>query len=162
MRDAFFRAEVEFCDSLVAELLAALPGDVALVVTADHGHVHFEGRIELGPLNDLCAAQAGESRFRYLHALPGAGKELLSGAKELAAPHGLVFTRDQLIDEGWFGPRPPSSQVRKRIGDVVLAATEPVGFVDPANPGESRLLSGHGSLTAGDMLVPFIGARGQR
>jgi hypothetical protein len=51
--------------------------------------------------------------------------------------------------------------VAKRIGDVVLAAIDPIGFVDPANPGEDRLLSGHGSIAAGDMLVPFIAARGR-
>jgi hypothetical protein len=161
MHGAFFAAELAFCDTLIGDLLDTLPDDVAVVVTADHGHVHFTDRIELGALEGLCAAQAGESRFRYLHAKPGAANELLAGATELCEPYGTAFTRDQLIDEGWFGPRPPSPEVRRRIGDVVLAASEPVGFVDPANPGESRLLSGHGSLTAGDMLVPFIGTRGR-
>lgn len=160
MRDAFFAAELGFCDRLVTDLTEALPDDVAVVVTADHGHVHFEDRIELGPLESLCVAQAGESRFRYLHSKPGATAELLAGAEELCARYAWCFTRDQLIDEGWFGPRPPSAEVRKRIGDVVLAASEPIGFVDPANPGESRLLSGHGSLTPGDMLVPLLATRG--
>jgi hypothetical protein len=162
MHDRFFAAELSYCDAMVSQLLDAVGDDVAVVVTADHGHVHFSDRIELGAINDLCVAQAGESRFRYLHSKPGATAELLAAAQELCAPYGWCFTRDQLIDEGWFGPRPPSADVRRRIGDVVLAAREPVGFVDPANPGESRLLSGHGSITSGDMLVPFIGARGRR
>ena len=161
MHDRFFAAELSFCDSMVSQLLDAVGDDVAVVVTADHGHVHFSDRIEIGALNDMCVAQAGESRFRYLHAKPGATAELLAAAQELCAPYGWCFTRDQLIDEGWFGPRAPSGEVRRRIGDVVLAAREPVGFVDPANPGESRLLSGHGSITSGDMLVPFIAARGR-
>jgi hypothetical protein len=161
MRNGFFAAELAFCDRLVADLLDAMPDDVAVVVCADHGHVHFEERIGLGSLNELCVAQAGESRFRYLHAKPGATAELLAGATELAGGRATAFTRDQLIDEGWFGPRPPTSGVAKRIGDVVLAAIDPVGFVDPANPGEDRLLSGHGSIAAGDMLVPFIAARGR-
>lgn len=161
MRDRFFAAELAFCDRLVADLLEAVGDDTAVVVTADHGHVQFTDRIELGALNDLCSAQAGESRFRYLHSRPGAAADLLDGARELCAPYGWCFTREQLIDEGWFGPRPPSQHVARRIGDVVLAAREPIGFVDPANPGESRLLSGHGSITAGDMLVPLLGARGR-
>jgi hypothetical protein len=46
------------------------------------------------------------------------------------------------------------------LGDVVLAAREPVAFIDPALPGEANLRSAHGSLTAGEMLVPLLGARG--
>jgi hypothetical protein len=33
--------------------------------------------------------------------------------------------------------------------------------VDPNNPGEGRLLSGHGSLTPDEMLVPFVAGRGR-
>jgi hypothetical protein len=162
LRDAFFEREVAYCDRLVSELLDALPDDVALVVSADHGHVHFEDRIELGALNELCVAQSGESRFRYLHAKPGAASDLHAAARELCGDSAWCFTRDEVVDEGLLGPKPPSPDVRRRIGDIVLAASAPIGFVDPSNPGESRLLSGHGSLTADEMLVPLIAARGRR
>ncbi len=162
MRNGFFTRELAFCDTLVSDLLDVLPENVAVVVIADHGHVHFERRIDLGPLNEMCVAQSGESRFRYLHAKPGAATDLLAAAGDLYADHAWLFTRDALIDEGWLGPRAPSRDVRQRIGDVILAAREPVGFVDPANPGEGRLLSGHGSITAEEMLVPFVAARGRR
>lgn len=161
MRDAFFARELRYCDGIVNELLDALPSDCALVVTADHGHVHYEERVDLGPVNELCVAQSGESRFRYLHAKAGAAGELLAAARELCGRYGWCFTREQLVDERWLGPRPPSPDVRRRIGDVILAAREPVGFVDPDNPGEGRLLSGHGSLTADEMLVPLVAARGR-
>jgi len=161
MRDGYFTREVRYCDGLVYQLLEALPERAALVVTADHGHVHFDERIDLGPLNALCVAQSGESRFRYLHAKPGAADDLEAAARELCAGHAWCFTRDQIVDEGWMGPKAPNSEVRRRIGDVVLAASGPIGFVDPRNPGESRLLSGHGSLTPDEMLVPFVAARGR-
>jgi hypothetical protein len=60
-----------------------------------------------------------------------------------------------------MGPKAPSADVRRRIGDVILAASGPIGFVDPNNPGENRLLSGHGSLTSDEMLVPFVASRGR-
>jgi hypothetical protein len=160
LRDAFFAAELAFCDRLVADLLDALPQRCTLVVVADHGHVHFDERIELTELDALIAVQSGEPRFRYLHARQSASDDLLAAASEACAAHSWVFSRDQLIDEGWLGPRPPSAEVRRRIGDVILAARGPVGYVDPANPGESRLLSGHGSITAAEMLVPLLAARG--
>jgi hypothetical protein len=156
MKDGFFASELEFCDRLVGELLASLPSSTALVVTADHGHVHFEERIELDALNKMCTAQSGESRFRYLHAREGVADELFSAASELFSSKAWCFTRDQLIDESWLGPQAPSPEVRRRIGDVILAAREPIGFVDPANPGEGLLQSGHGSLTPDEMLVPLL------
>ena len=156
MRDGFFERELAFCDELVGDLLDALPSHAALVVTADHGHVHFDERIELDALNKLCLAQSGESRFRYLHAREGASKDLVDAAKEWLGDRTWCFTRDQLIDERWLGPQAPSPEVRRRIGDVILAARDPIGFVDPANPGEGLLQSGHGSLTPDEMLVPLL------
>ena len=161
MRDDYFTREVRYCDGLVTALLDALPERAALVVTADHGHVHFDDRVDLGPLNELCVAQSGESRFRYLHAKPGAAHDVEAAARALCGERAWCFTRDQLVDEGWMGPKAPNGDVRRRIGDVILAASGPIGFVDPNNPGEGRLLSGHGSLTPDEMLVPFVAARGR-
>jgi hypothetical protein len=159
--DEFLTAEVGFVDRLVADVLESIPDSSALVVTADHGHVQFDRWIELTAIDSLIEAQAGEARFRYLHAHQGAADELLAAATELCAKDAWVFSRDQLVDEGWVGGRAPSADVRRRLGDVVLAARGPVGFTDPANAGEARLRSGHGSLTPDEMLVPLIAGRGR-
>jgi hypothetical protein len=161
LRDTYFERELAFCDRLVGDLLDALPDSAALVVTADHGHVHFDRRIDFSDLSQLIAVQSGESRFRYLHAKKGAAGELLQAVGDAHSSHSWVFSREQIIDEGWLGPRAPSAEVARRIGDVVVAARDAVGFVDPANPGESRLLSGHGSLTPDEMLVPLLAGRGR-
>jgi hypothetical protein len=161
LNDKFLIAELAFVDRLVADVLEAIPSSSALVVTADHGHVHFEDWIDLTDISSLIATQSGEARFRYLHAKPGAAGELLDAATALCAPHAWVFTRERVVDEGLLGPRPPSPEIRSRIGDVVIAARGPVGFLDPANAGEARLRSGHGSLTPDEMLVPLIAARGR-
>jgi hypothetical protein len=47
------------------------------------------------------------------------------------------------------------------VGDVVLAARTGVGFLDPALPTEGRLMAAHGSVTAAEMLVPLVAARGR-
>lgn len=162
LADEFLTAEVAFVDRLVADLLESIPDSAALVVTADHGHVQFDRSIELTAIDALIDAQAGESRFRYLHAPAGAASDLLVAATELCAKDAWVFSREQLIDEGFLGARAPSADVRRRLGDVVLAARGPVGFIDPANAGEARLRSGHGSLTPAEMLVPLLAGRGIR
>lgn len=161
MRDGFFTSELGFLDGLAGDLLDAMPSSAALVVTADHGHVHFDRRVDFSDVTDLVAVQSGESRFRYLHARPGAADDLLAAVQDAHGSHSWVFSREQIVDEGWLGPRPPSREIARRIGDVVVAARDAVGFTDPQNPGEARLLSGHGSLTPDEMLVPLLAGRGR-
>jgi hypothetical protein len=163
--DRYFAAELRAADRLFEDLLDALPDDVAVVTTADHGQVHWgtAGWRDLGDVWGLCATAAGDARFRYLYALDGAAGDLLAACRERFAEVAWVFPREQLVDEGWLGPpggdgRPAFAQ---RVGDVVLAAREPVAFVDPGYTGEKALVAGHGSLTADEMLVPLLAARGR-
>jgi hypothetical protein len=159
--DGFFAAELGATDRLVGRLLEALPSTVALVVTSDHGQVHFGEWVELGPLAPMVIAYAGDARFRYLHARPGGTEVLAKAAEELCGERAWVFTRDRLVDEGWLGPEPPPGPVSSRIGDVTLAARGSVVFVDPTHPRETRLVAGHGSLTTDEMLVPLLAGRGR-
>jgi hypothetical protein len=163
--NAFFPAELAASDRLVGEVLDALPDDVALVVTADHGQVQVgpDGWLSLAPVHSLVETYAGDGRFRHLHAKPGRAAELHAAAEEL---HGgdrgdaWVFRREQLLDEGWLGPDPVPA-VYRRVGDVVLAARAPVGFVDPTLPYEAQLLGAHGSITAAEVEVPLVACRGR-
>ena len=45
---------------------------------------------------------------------------------------------------------------RSRLGDVALVAREVVSYVDPGDTGLFELRARHGSLTADEMLVPFL------
>jgi hypothetical protein len=118
-------------------------------------------RVGLQPLHSMVDAYAGDGRFRYLYARRGAAADLLAAARDEYGHQAWVMSRDELIDGGWLGPGPVRTPVRRRIGDVVLAAHEPVGFVDPTFPREAGLIAGHGSLTPDEMLVPLLGGRGE-
>ena len=100
--------------------------------------------------------QSGEGRFRWLHARPGRARQLLEAA-EAHADTGWVVSRDQAVDEGWFGPV-VRDEVRNRLGDVALVARDLVSYVDPLDTGPYHLIGRHGSLTEDEMLVPFIAA----
>jgi predicted AlkP superfamily pyrophosphatase or phosphodiesterase len=158
----YYTLELAAADRLVGAVLEVLPASAALVVTADHGQVDLgeDAWIGLGPVDDLVAAYAGDARFRYLHARDGAAADLLAAARDVAGAYAWVFSREQLLDEGWLGGDPTRS-ARQRIGDVVLAARDAVGFVDPTFPRETGLRSAHGSVTPVEMEVPLVGARGR-
>jgi hypothetical protein len=162
LHDEYFRAELAAADELVGRLLDVLPRDAALVVTADHGQVNVgDAWLPLTPLDGMFRFCAGEGRFRTLFAERGAAAALLEAATDVFGEQAWVFARDQLLDEGWLGPGPVIASIRRRVGDVVLAPRGPVAFVDPDLPNEARLVGAHGSLTADEMLVPLLAARGR-
>ncbi|MDQ3758136.1 MAG: alkaline phosphatase family protein, partial [Actinomycetota bacterium] len=72
--EAHYRAELQYADRLVADLLAELPSGAALVVTSDHGQVDVGERVVA--LAPSVAAEvsfvSGEGRFRWLHVQRGA------------------------------------------------------------------------------------------
>ena len=79
-------------------------------------------------------------------------------AEPVEAHHGdtgWVRTRDETIDEGWWGPR-VTDAARSRLGDVALVAREAVSYIDEADTGPYELIGRHGSLTAAEMLVPLL------
>jgi len=152
-----YDAEVAAADRLVAEVRATLPPGAVLVVTADHGQVHVGDRIvplhaELVP---HVAYQSGEGRFRWLHARSGRTAALLDAAQAHHADVAWVVTRDETIDDGWWGPK-VTDEARSRLGDVALVAREPVSFHDDADTGPFVLVGRHGSLTEAEMLVPCL------
>ena len=162
LRDGYYTAELAAADRLVAAALDVLPADAALVVTADHGQVHLDAEswLPLGDVEPYVAFGSGDGRFRYLHAAKGAASDLADAARDTFGKQAWVFTRSELLDEGWLGPD-PSPGTRRRVGDVVLAARDEVAFIDPAMPRELGLRSAHGSITATEMLVPCLAARGR-
>ena len=169
----YLDAEFAEVDRLVAQILAVLPPEAALLVVSDHGQVMVgDNKVELArDVLALTAVTSGEARFRWLHARPGRAGELLDAAAERYGRHGLVVNRQQVLDEGWFGPH-VGPEARSRMGDVALVPSDPVAFLEPkpdprgAAGGGGRpafeLLGRHGSLTSAEMLVPCLAAFGTR
>ena len=155
-----FEAELRAVDRLVADLIAVLPAGAALVVTSDHGQVQVGEAIV--PIHEDVMAHvellSGEGRFRWLHARPGAAGDLAEAARACHGDRAWVRSRDEVVAEEWFGPKVSEAAVA-RFGDVVLAASDPVAFEDPADTGPYRLQSRHGSLTAAEMLIPLLALR---
>jgi hypothetical protein len=152
-----YDAELVAVDRLVADLADQLPPGAALVVTSDHGQIDVGPRVELFGREVMASVEflSGEGRFRWVHARAGAALDLEQALAERYRDTTWVMSRDQVIDEGLFGG-PLRDQLIARLGDVALLPHAPIAFVDPADTGESRLQSRHGSLTADELLVPLV------
>jgi predicted AlkP superfamily pyrophosphatase or phosphodiesterase len=153
----FFDAELAAADHLVADVLERVPRGTAVVVTADHGQVHVGA--DVTPLASEVAAhveqQSGEARFRWLHAHPGRERALLEASIASHGDRAWVRTRDEIIDEGWFGPV-VTDAARSRLGDVALVAKGTAAFTEPTDTGPYHLVGRHGSATPAELDVPLL------
>jgi predicted AlkP superfamily pyrophosphatase or phosphodiesterase len=152
----YYNAELRHADRLVADIISMLPADTVLLVTADHGQVHVGDNtiIPSAAVTSHVARQSGEGRFRWLHAQRGREGALFDAAQEYNDV-AWVVTKDQVLDEQWFGPR-VSDPVARRMGDVALVAHSNVSFEEPLDGGAFDLVCRHGSLTEDEMLVPLL------
>jgi len=118
--DAAFDAEYAFVDRLIGDVRAALPNEVAIAVTADHGQVHTGDNIK--PIDASVMrhvrAVSGEVRFAWLHANPGVEAQLLDAAGTAHADDAWVLSVDQVIEQQLLGARVTSEARSRRIRSV--------------------------------------------
>lgn len=158
---SYYEAELRQADRLVSDICEQLTPGSVLLVTADHGQVDV-GDASITPDSAVLshvAYQSGEGRFRWLHARKGATNSLVASAKQLYGDIAWVVTRDETIDNGWFGPR-VTDAARKRLGDVALVPFADVSFHEPNDTGPYQLVCRHGSLTSAEIDVPLLAMAG--
>ncbi len=160
-----WRMQLRQVDRLVESIVEALPAGGLLAVVADHGMVNLDEAetIDLDSHPDLLdgvAAVAGEARARHVYVAAGAADAVADSWRETLDGKAWVRTRDEAIDEGWFGAR-VGDTARSRIGDVVAAARDNAGLLRrTVEPLESALIGQHGSWTDAEQLVPLLIACG--
>jgi predicted AlkP superfamily pyrophosphatase or phosphodiesterase len=154
-----YEAELVAVEWMLEYLVDILPPRSALVVTADHGHIEVPEMVRPHPeLLSHVDFQSGEARFRWLHAQPGESEALLEAARSHHSDVAWIRSRQECIDEGWFGPV-VTPAAAARLGDVALVPFTPIAFEEPTDTGPYELVGRHGSLTAEEMLVPLLVAR---
>jgi hypothetical protein len=162
---ASWRAQLVQIDRLVEQLVEGLPGDAALLVTADHGMLDVppDTRLDLDDVPDLddgVRLLAGEPRARYVHAEPGAAADVLDRWRAVLGQRAWVASREEAVASGIFGA--VDGALAPRIGDVVALARGTWALTaGRRDPGPSRLVAYHGSLTATELAIPLLLARGR-
>lgn len=154
-------ATLEQMDAAARGLADALPAGVGALVTADHGmlDVPRHRHVLLGDGDDLVAGVAhigGEPRMLHLYTEDGAHDTVRDTWTRSEQSRSWVFSRDEAIAAGLFGA--VDDAVRKRIGDVVVAARAGIVYYDDrlTDKGPQKMVGQHGSLTNAERIVPLV------
>ena len=153
--------ELELIDRALARLVAGVPSDTSVQVTADHGMVDSPHalRIDLAYDDELAADVrhvGGEPRSLQLYCQQGAADDVLATWRGRIGERAWVLSRDEAVAQGLFGA--VSEHVLPRIGDVIVAMRDNFAIVDSrtARPALLALLGLHGSLTPAEMAIPLL------
>lgn len=156
---------LEELDSALKRFTAKLPQDTLVLLTADHGMVDTApaDRIDFSAapaLVDGVRHTAGDPRLVQLHLEPdapsGTLERLAAAWRRALGSKTWIMTRDEAVAAGLFGPVRP--EVLPRIGDLLVAAREPIALYDTrrASPSALQMVGQHGSLTRAEREVPLL------
>ncbi|MBK8459446.1 MAG: alkaline phosphatase family protein [Micropruina sp.] len=154
-----WHTELSNIDAFTARLRDALPDDVRLLITGDHGMVDIDPTaqilIEDEPgLNSGIALIGGEPRLRQLYVQRGQTGAVAARWRDRLGDDAWVTTREEATEAGWFGPMSP--RLADRFGDVLVACRGPIALMSRTQPNELNLIGMHGSLTPAEMNVPLL------
>jgi predicted AlkP superfamily pyrophosphatase or phosphodiesterase len=146
-------------DAMCERLRAALPPQVTVIITGDHGMVDIPSEQRIIAEDDPAlmagvSALAGEARFRHLYVDQELPRRVADRWRARFGELAWVRTRDEAIDEGWFAAI--DDQLRERWGHVLVALRGDWAVMTSAFPREFTLIGMHGSLTPAEMLVPLL------
>jgi type I phosphodiesterase/nucleotide pyrophosphatase len=153
--------ELEAIDAELARLVRSVPSDTAVYITADHGMVDAPHALRIDIAHDAELAAGirhvgGEPRSLQLYCEDGATSDVLATWRERVGERAWIRSREEAVEEGWFGP--VSETNLPRIGDVLVAARDNFAIVDSRHwrPQLLALLGVHGSLTHDEAAVPLF------
>ncbi len=151
---------LEQLDAALDDLLRTLPGDVGVIVTADHGILDIapERRLLLDdgavPLDGVSCI-GGEARMRSLYLEdPTEAPETATRIAEALGKLAWVGTRDEAIAAGWFGSI--GDEVAARLGEVLVVARGQYAFMLGEGGSAALAMVGqHGGISDEERGVPL-------
>ncbi|CCH77093.1 conserved hypothetical protein [Nostocoides japonicum T1-X7] len=153
--------EVASVDAALRRLVASVPPDTAVHVTADHGMVDVPHALRVDIAHDPTLAAGirhltAEFRAPHVYCEPGAVEDVHATWTAVLGERATVLRREEAVAAGWFGPVRPENL--PRIGDLVVAMHDTFAVVDSrtARPELLALHGLHGSLTEAEMAVPWF------
>lgn len=138
-----------------AEALAQSLEDTLLIITADHGQIDSDIAV-ITDYEDICEclvrAPSIEPRALNLFIKEGCGEKLKSAFNRRFGDKFTLFSREEVIENGLFGPGASNPALPDMLGDYLAVATDSLTIFNSPRD----IVGVHAGMTAGEMLVPFI------
>lgn len=150
-------SQLEAFDSEFGRLVRSLGRDTLVVLTADHGMIDVAERIDVAEHANLASGVdlvAGEPRAVQLYT--SEPHDVARRWREHFADRVWLYTTDELIEQGMFGP--VTEHTRELLGDVFVFSAGRQAIVDSRVQSAHAigLIGVHGSLTNQEMRVPLV------
>lgn len=161
-------AQLEELEASLRRLVSRVPAGTTVLVTGDHGMVDVpaDARVDVSEVPGLLDGvrhTAGEPRMVQLHLEPDATapdvQALVAAWREQFGSRVWLFSREAALAAGYFGPPGLVREtVRARIGDLLVAAKDPLALFDLSRlrPSVLSMVGQHGSLTRAEREVPLL------
>ncbi len=153
--------ELAAIDQAVKELVAGLPKDAALHITADHGMVDVPHhlRVDLRHQPELMRGVnyvGGEPRCPQIYCAPDQVELVRARWVEQLGDRAVLLSRDEAVQQGWFGQ--VSEHILPRIGDLIAVCDPGFAVIDAARmrPQALALIGQHGAWSPQESLVPLL------
>jgi len=142
---------LEFVGQVWEQLALHLPAGVAMIGTADHGHVDYPKSAigEVERVDEKANTFYGDSRAMFVK---GDGARLAEYLPATWVPF------EEIAD--WWGPGPEHPNFAERAPDGVLMADP--GRLLMHKHSDDRMIGHHGGLEQAERLVPLLVAEGSR
>lgn len=131
--------------------------DTLLIVTADHGIIDVTWRfLPEYPGVTRCLARTPwmEPRAMAFAVLPGHEREFVREFNSAFGDCFVLFSREEALQAGLFGPGTPHPRANELLGDFTAAATGSVA-IEVRERTEDVLRAAHAGLTDAEMRVPL-------
>lgn len=153
---------LEQLDGACAEFVANLPGDVGVILTADHGIVDVPAHRQVLYGDDPADVEGvsligGEPRCLQLYVeSPQVHSAVMAHWRTRFGDVAQVYSRDDIIASGHFGA--VSSTVADRMGDIFVLATKLIALYDARDDAMigRAMIGQHGGLSEDEMRIPAI------
>jgi len=151
-------------DEQLARLAEATSGRARIIVSADHGMIDVREQDRLAlfdgdPLLDLLLAPpTGEPRVPMFHVKPGMQERFVAAFNERFGRRMALLSVDEVQRLKLLGPGPLSVLARRRFGDYLGVALDPVTlkYYSPGSVPANDHVGFHAGLTPQEMRTPLI------
>ncbi len=153
------------CLSEFENKVAALCGelsDALVIVTADHGHIDVDGKVitDYPEINDcLKMLPSFEPRTLNLFVKEGCHERLERAFKDAFGNEFRLFSKKEALETSLFGKGENHPLLPSLLGDYIAVAVGDVAIYNTKRK-RDRYLGNHAGLTAEEMTIPFITAKG--